>query len=112
MDDDFQTQNGITIVYEMIRDLNKMLEQAEVSRKILERMLKDLTEILAIFGMEDLQSDEDLLDEEIERLIQQREQARAVKDFEQADHIRDLLKDQGIRLEDTPQGIRWKREEK
>ena len=112
MDDDFQTQNGITIVYEMIRDLNKMLEQAEVSRKILERMLKDLTEILAIFGIEDLQSEEDLLDEEIERLIQQREQARAVKDFEQADHIRDLLKDQGIRLEDTPQGIRWKREEK
>ena len=111
MDDDFQTQNGITIVYEMIRDLNKMLEQAEVSKKVLERMLNDLTEILAIFGIENLQTEEDLLDEEVERLIQQREKARTLKDFEQADQIRDLLKDQGIRLEDTPQGVRWKREQ-
>ena len=111
MDDDFQTQNGITIVYEMIRELNKMLEQAEVSKKVLERMLNDLTEILAIFGIENLQTEEDLLDEEVERLIQQREKARTLKDFEQADQIRDLLKDQGIRLEDTPQGVRWKREQ-
>jgi len=111
MDDDFQTQNGITIVYEMIRELNKMLEQTDVSKNVLEKMLKDLIEILAIFGIEHLQTEEDLLDEEIERLIQQREEARAAKDFEQADQIRDLLKNKGIRLEDTPQGIRWKREQ-
>jgi Cysteinyl-tRNA synthetase len=50
MDDDFQTQNGITIVYEMIRELNRMLEEPEVSKETLEMMLNDLIEILAIFG--------------------------------------------------------------
>lgn len=111
MDDDFQTQNGITIVYEMIRELNRMLEEPEVSKETLEMMLNDLIEILAIFGIESLQMDEDLLDDEIEILIQQREEARAAKEFEQADAIRDLLKEKGILLEDTPQGIRWKREQ-
>lgn len=111
MDDDFQTQNGITIVYEMIRELNLMLEEPEVSKEALKMMLNDLIEILSIFGIENLQRDEDLLDDDIERLIQQREEARAAKEFEQADAIRDQLKEKGILLEDTPQGIRWKREQ-
>lgn len=111
MDDDFQTQNGITIVYEMIRELNLMLEEPEVSKEALKMMLNDLIEILSIFGIENLQRDEDLLDDDIEMLIQQREEARAAKEFEQADAIRDQLKEKGILLEDTPQGIRWKREQ-
>src|SRR5699024_3205084 len=111
MDDDFQTQNGITVVYEMIRELNRMLEQTEVSKVVLETMLNSLTEILAIFGIENIQVDEELLDEEIESLIQQREDARKTKDFKQADEIRNLLKEKGIVLEDTPQGIRRKREQ-
>ncbi|HLR91494.1 MAG TPA: cysteine--tRNA ligase [Atopostipes sp.] len=111
MDDDFQSQNGMTVVYEMIRVLNRTIEEEVVSKALLEMMLKSLQEILAIFGLEHLEMDEDLLDEEIEILIQQREDARAAKDFEQADEIRDLLKEKGIRLEDTPQGIRWKREQ-
>lgn len=111
MDDDFQTQNGITIIYEMIRDLNRAIEQAEISTELLEFMLNTLIELLSIFGLENLEMDEDLLDEEIDLLIQQREEARAAKDFEQADAIRDLLKEQGIILEDTNQGIRWKREQ-
>lgn len=111
MDDDFQTQNGITIIYEMVRDLNRAIEQPEISKNLLEEMLNILIELLAIFGLENLEMDEDLLDEEIELLIQQREDARAAKDFERADAIRDLLKEQGILLEDTNQGIRWKREQ-
>ena len=111
MDDDFQTQNGITIIYEMIRDLNRAIEQVEISTELLEFMLNTLIELLSIFGLENLEMDEDLLDEEIDLLIQQREEARAAKDFEQADAIRDLLKEQGIILEDTNQGIRWKREQ-
>src|SRR5690625_3131409 len=111
MDDDFQSQNGITVVYEMIRELNRTIEEEVVSKALLEMMLKSLQEILAIFGLEHLEMDEDLLDEEIEILIQQSEDAREAKDFEQADEIRDLLKEKGIRLEDTPQGIRWKREQ-
>lgn len=109
MDDDFQAQNGMTIIYEMVRDLNRAIEKEQVSKDVLEFMLKNLTEMLAIFGIEDLQNTDELIDEEIDQLIQEREEARAAKDFDQADAIRDELKEQGILLEDTNQGIRWKR---
>jgi cysteinyl-tRNA synthetase len=111
MDDDFQAQNGITVVYEMIRELNRAIEREEVSKRVLAFMLNTLTEILAIFGLENLQPADDLLDDEVDQLIQEREEARAAKDFKRADAIRDELKEQGIILEDTNQGIRWKRAE-
>lgn len=111
MDDDFQTQNGITIVYEMIRELNRAVNQEEASKQVLTRMLTSLEEILAVFGLVDLHQMDELLDQEIEDLITQREEARKKKDFIKADEIRDQLKDEGIILEDTPQGIRWKREQ-
>ena len=74
-------------------------------------MLDQLIELLAIFGIEDLHT-VDLLDNEIDALIQEREDARAAKDFARADAIRDQLKEEGILLEDTNQGIRWKRADK
>ena len=55
------------------------------------------------------QKDEQLLDEEIEKLIEERNEARKAKDFARADEIRDQLKAQNIILEDTPQGVRFKR---
>lgn len=109
MDDDFQAQNGITIIYEMIRDLNRTIEQEQVSKYVLEFMLDTLIELLAIFGIEDLRDAEELLDEEVDALMKEREAARAAKDFDRADAIRDQLKEEGILLEDTNQGIRWKR---
>lgn len=111
MDDDFQAQNGMTVIYEMIRELNILIEDEEVSKKVLETWLNSLKEVLAIFGLENLESTDDLLDEEVDALIQEREAARAAKDFARADAIRDQLKEQGILLEDTNQGIRWKRAE-
>lgn len=111
MDDDFQAQNGVTVIYEMIRDLNVLIQQEEVSHKVLETFLTTLKQLLAIFGLENLVADEELLDEEIDALIQEREQARVDKNFERADEIRDQLKEEGILLEDTAQGIRWKRAE-
>jgi len=109
MDDDFQAQNGITVVYEMIRDLNLLIDRDEVSKYVLEFTLEKLTEILAIFGLENLDEPEVLLDEDIEALIEERETARSEKNFEHADAIRDQLRDEGIILEDTSQGVRWKR---
>ena len=108
MDDDFQAQNGITSVYDMIRDLNRVIEHEEVSKYVLEFMLDEISEILSIFGLENLKQ-EDLLDEEVDALIQEREEARTTKNFARADAIRDQLKAEGILLEDTAQGIRWKR---
>lgn len=108
MDDDFQAQNGITDIYEMVRLLNVYLEGKEVSKAVINYYTADLQELLAIFGIENLKS-EKLLNQEIDDLIVERNEARAAKDFERADQIRDDLKDQGIVLEDTPQGIRWRR---
>lgn len=110
MDDDFQAQNGMTSVYDMIRDLNRIIEKPEVSKYVLKFMLEEIADVLAIFGIQDLKQDE-MIDEEVDALIKEREEARMAKDFARADEIRDQLKAEGIILEDTNQGIRWKRAE-
>lgn len=109
MDDDFQAQNGITDIYDMIRELNRYVEREAVSIVVLEKAMNQITELLEIFGITGLSENEELLAEEIEELIAERNQAREEKNFERADQIRDELKEQGIVLEDTPQGVRWKR---
>lgn len=112
MDDDFQTQNGIADIYEMIGTMNRYIERDQVSKQIIDMYMTDLERKLYIFGVEDiLETQDDLLDEEIDALIEERNQARQDKDFEKADAIRDQLREQGIILEDTAQGIRWKREQ-
>lgn len=111
MDDDFQAQNGITDIYEMVGVLNRYIEKNEVSKAVISYYTKDLEELLSIFGVLELRNEE-LLDDEIDQLIEERNQARANKDFDHADKIRDDLKEQGILLEDTPQGVRWKRADK
>ena len=112
MDDDFQTQNGIADIYEMIGAMNRYIERDQVSKQIIDMYMTDLERKLYIFGVEDiLETQDDLLDEEIDALIEERNQARQDKDFEKADAIRDQLREQGIILEDTAQGIRWKREQ-
>lgn len=112
MDDDFQAQNGIADIYEMIGTMNRYIERDQVSKQIIDMYLTDLEQLLYIYGVEDIfEEQEDLLDEEIDALIEERNQARKEKDFERADAIRDQLREQGIILEDTAQGIRWKREQ-
>lgn len=108
MDDDFQSQNGITVVYDLVRFMNRYMEEAEVSQRVLEAGIGLLDELMDVFGIQ-LSVEDDLLDSDIEALIEEREQARKDRNFQRADAIRDQLKDQNIILEDTPQGIRWKR---
>jgi cysteinyl-tRNA synthetase len=108
MDDDFNAANGITVVYDMAKWMNRYSEQAEVSRAVIEKGQAIFAELLAVFGIE-FQADE-LLDDAIDALIVERNQARADKNFARSDEIRDLLKEQGIVLEDTAQGTRWRRE--
>lgn len=109
MDMDFQAQNGISDIYDMVRFLNRYMNQAMVSGAVLDQLLADLKERLYIFGIEDLTSEQTLLDEDIRNLIDEREQAREDKDYAHADEIRDQLSEQGIILEDTAQGVRFKR---
>lgn len=108
MDDDFNAANGITVVYELAKWLNTYLEKTTVSADVLAKGEALFTQWLAIFGI--LFTSEELLDEEIEQLIEERTQARKNRDFARSDEIRDQLKEKGILLDDTPQGTRWRRE--
>ena len=107
MNDDFNTANGITVVYELAKWLNLYSEQAEVSQVVLEKARTIFSQLLEIFG---IIFKEELVDTEIDALIDERNQARKDRNFARSDEIRDLLKEQGIILEDTPQGTRWRKE--
>ncbi|MCQ9210140.1 cysteine--tRNA ligase [Granulicatella seriolae] len=107
MDDDINAANGMTVLYQLIKELNLYLEREEVSKVVLEFVLQMAGQLFGIFGV--LEEKEELLDQEIQDLIDQRLAARAEKNFQRSDDIRDHLKEQGIILEDTPQGTRWRR---
>lgn len=108
MDDDFNCANGITVVYELAKWLNTYSERATVSEAVLQSALEKFAAWLQVFGI--VFAAAGYLDEEVDQLIAERNQARKDKNFARSDEIRDLLKEQGIILEDTPQGTRWRRE--
>lgn len=108
MDDDFNAANGVTVLYELAKWINTYGENEAVSSNVLEGAIEKFHQWLAVFGI--YLVNEELLDEEIDKLIQERIEARKNKDFARSDEIRDQLKEQGILLEDTPQGTRWRRE--
>lgn len=109
MDDDFNVQNGIAQVYELAKLGNVYAERPVVFKDSLAFILKTLTELVNIFGIEFKQ--ETLNDDGVEALINERLDARKNRNFERSDEIREQLKTQGIILEDTPQGTRWHRDD-
>lgn len=109
MDDDFNAANGMTEVFNIIKTINLYLNEEQVAKEVLTTMQTKLKQMIGIFGLE-LEEDE-LLDQEIQVLIDERNQARQDKDFEKSDEIRDKLKSMGIMLDDTPHGTQWKRVE-
>ncbi|MBD3265973.1 cysteine--tRNA ligase, partial [bacterium] len=106
MDDDLDTPQAMAAVFNFIRDANKIMDQATVSSAQAQAVLDVMDRIDTVLGVV---REEELLDEEIERLIQERQEARKVKQFAHADEIRDQLAAKGIILEDTREGVRWKR---
>lgn len=108
MDDDFNAQNGIAVVYELVKELNIYAAKDQVNAATLQYLLDGFEKIVSVFGIEIKQAG--ILDEQIEAKIKERNAARKNKDFALSDQIRDELKEQGIILEDTPQGTRWKRD--
>ncbi|MBE5067349.1 cysteine--tRNA ligase [Ligilactobacillus salivarius] len=108
MDDDFNVQNGISVVYEMAKQLNIYSEKEKVYTDTINNLINTYKKVVEIFGIS-FSEEKELLDDTIEQLIQERNEARKNKNFKRSDEIRDLLKEQGIILEDTAQGTRWKR---
>ncbi|ERI95059.1 cysteine--tRNA ligase [Clostridiales bacterium oral taxon 876 str. F0540] len=107
MDDDFNTADGISVIFDLVRDINSNVDinsSKELVKYSLE-LIRELGEPLGILQ----KSTKGSLEDEIEELIAQRQQARKDKNWALSDKIRDDLKARGIVLEDTPQGVRWKK---
>ncbi|MGX9136477.1 cysteine--tRNA ligase [Rummeliibacillus sp. JY-2-4R] len=108
MDDDFNSANAIAALFSLSAEANKYLNESNTNEEILTAFIDTLRELSNALGIV-LEVKEELLDEEIDALIEERQQARKDRDFKRADEIRDQLKDMNIILEDTRQGVRWKR---
>ncbi|MDB5085141.1 MAG: cysS [Bacilli bacterium] len=109
MDDDFNTADAISAVYELVRDANTYLRQDKVEKAVIEQYLELLGEMCGVLGIDAVKRCE-LIDADIEALILERTEARKARNYARADEIRSLLTEQGIVLEDTAQGVKWKRE--
>ncbi|MFC0212842.1 cysteine--tRNA ligase [Paenibacillus chartarius] len=108
MNDDFNTPDAITAMFELVSEANLYLQQERVTTATVEALLAGFARMDAVLGLLPA-AEEGLLDEEVERLIAERVEARKAKNWARADEIRDELTKQGILLEDTPQGLRWRR---
>lgn len=107
MDDDLNTADGISVLFDLAREINTNLIPAAKSREVYDAALALYSELAEVLGLLYQRKDQSL-DAEIEALIAQRNEARASKDWATADRIRDELKARHVVLEDTPQGIKWK----
>jgi len=106
MEDDINTADAVGVIFDLVREINTHITGGQ-SAETIRSALETLTKLTGILGL--LNKQKGKLDSEIEELIEKREQARKEKNWALADKIRDELKEQGIILEDTPQGVRWKR---
>lgn len=106
MEDDFNTADAVSVVFELVKLANTTVKES--SSDYAAKLLEIMETLCGVLGIETKQ-EEEILDEEIERLIEERQQARKEKDFARADEIRDELLEKGIILKDTREGVKWKR---
>ena len=107
MDDDFNTADGISAVFELVKYANTKAD-GDSSKEFLDCLYQRLVKLCGILGIL-VEGKEEILDGEIEKLIEERQAARKEKNFARADEIRGMLLEQGIILEDTREGVKWKR---
>ena len=108
MDDDLNTADGLAAVFELVRDINVSVLQSG-SKALITDAIKLFDELTDVLGIVYPHEQTDDLDAEVEKMIEARQAARKAKNWAEADRIRDELKDKGIVLEDTPQGVKWHR---
>lgn len=109
MDDDLNTADAISAIFELVSDINTEIINKEVSKNVVQKAIDMFDELTGVLGLVYNRKSNDI-DADIEALIEKRQEARKNKDWATADKIRDELKAQGIILKDTPQGVTWVKE--
>ena len=109
MEDDLNTGEALGAIFELVKEINLNVNDGVQSKALVEYAIKVFDELMNVLGLLYNRNAEKNLDDEIEALIQARNDARKAKNWAEADRIRDELKAQGIILEDTPQGVKWHR---
>ena len=107
MDDDLNTADAISVIFELVKYANVNVTE-ESSKATVELVLNTIEKLCDILGII-TEKKEEILDSDIEALIEERQAARKAKNFARADEIRDQLSSMGIILEDTREGVKWKR---
>ncbi|MGH7760467.1 MAG: cysteine--tRNA ligase [Candidatus Dormibacteraceae bacterium] len=107
LDDDLNLPQGVGLVFELVREANAALDAGRVGEKGREELLRLIGDYDVHLDV--VRSEEPGLAQEVERLIAEREAARQGRDFSRADKIREELRDKGIALEDSKDGVRWRR---
>ncbi|AHI11326.1 cysteine--tRNA ligase [Lactobacillus helveticus] len=112
MDDDFNVQNALTAIYDLLPIVNANANAEKADKKSLKLFKDKLSAWLLVFGIdtEKLCSQSAGSNDEIDQLVKKRDEARKKKDWATSDQIRDQLKEMGITIQDTPQGTRWTRD--
>lgn len=108
MDDDVNTADAVSAIFELAKFMNSNITENS-SKEFAQKTLDEFNELTGVLNIVNKDKKEDILDEEIEKLIEQRTEAKKNKNFQLADGIRQQLLDKGIVLEDTRQGVKWKR---
>lgn len=109
MDDDLNTADGLSAIFDLTKDINTKILDKDVSKAVSQHAADLYDELCSVLGILYNRKGNDL-DSEIEALIEQRQEARKNKDWATADRIRDELKERGIILKDTPQGVTWSKQ--
>lgn len=107
MDDDLNTADAIAVIFELVKLTNTTVQTGS-SKAYCEKAMATIKQLCDVLGIE-VEREQELLDADIEQLIEERQQARKDKNFARADEIRNLLQEKGIALEDTREGVKWKR---
>ena len=107
MDDDFNTADAISAIFEFVKYANTNVS-VQNSKAFIQSVLDKMVSLCDILGII-VDKKEEILAEDIEKMIEDRQAARKAKDFKKADEIRDALLAKGIVLEDTREGVKWKK---
>ena len=107
MDDDFNTADAIAAIFELVKYANSNVT-AENTKAFINTVKEKIVSLADILGLI-VEKEEEILDSDIEKLIEERQAARKEKNFARADEIRNLLLEKGIVLKDTREGVKWER---